>query len=179
MADTTTVNYAFVKPEVGASSGTWGTKENTTIDDIDTQIKNRQNEAATAQTKADDALPKAGGVVTGNVPFLSTQSKLSVLGNISGATELSLAVAQAVRVTVTGNVTFTFTNVPSPTGTYIMGLLVELVDAGSFTITWPGSVKWEAGAAPSLTTGTAVDLIAFVTFDVGVTWYGVPILDLR
>jgi hypothetical protein len=39
-----TTNYGFTKPDVGGDDGTWGGTLNTDLDQIDAQIKNRENE---------------------------------------------------------------------------------------------------------------------------------------
>lgn len=67
MADTVTSNYNLVKPEVGSSSDTWGTKWNQNADSIDSQMKSNANAASAAQTTANAALPKAGGTMTGYI----------------------------------------------------------------------------------------------------------------
>ena len=72
------------------------------------------------------------------------------------------------------NETFTFT-APSSSGVYTISLKQDSV--GSRTATWPATVKWAGGVAPTLTTtaSTGYDLITF-RYD-GSNFYGVPTLD--
>jgi len=72
------------------------------------------------------------------------------------------------------NETFTFT-APTKPGTFMLKLVQDSV--GSRTVTWPGTVKWPAGTAPTLTTTatTGTDIITFM-YD-GTNYFAVSVED--
>ena len=72
------------------------------------------------------------------------------------------------------NETFTFT-APTKPGTFILKLVQDSV--GSRTATWPASVKWPSGTAPTLTTTatTGTDIITFY-YD-GTNYFAVDALN--
>ncbi|NCD17839.1 MAG: collagen-like protein [Actinobacteria bacterium] len=81
----------------------------------------------------------------------------------SGAAETLPATHAAHKVTMDEDCTFTFT---SPTAGHAFVLLL----LGAFTPTWPASVDWAGGTAP--TYASAGTLYHFVTVDGGTTWLG-------
>lgn len=90
-------------------------------------------------------------------------------GNTGTTQTLNMEDGNTFISTVNDDVTFTFSN-PQPTGEASSFSLL-LINGGSQTITWPGSVVWPGGSAPTLTS-SGEDLLIFTTFDGGTTWYG-------
>lgn len=79
-------------------------------------------------------------------------------GNSSTSQTINWANGSSQFSTLTGSVTYTFTNAVAG-GAYVMKIYTG---AGSFTATWPGNVKWAGGSAPTITTAAAkYDVINF------------------
>ena len=76
--------------------------------------------------------------------------------------------------TITGATTFTFDNPPASGVAY--GFTMEVTLNGSNAITWPGTVKWNADTAPTLTDGKT-QLFMFVTNNGGTRWRGSALVD--
>jgi hypothetical protein len=101
-------------------------------------------------------------------------SETLVTDTDSGTTHtIDITTGNVHQLTLTANCTLTFSN-PSPTGKACSFTLIVTQDGtGSRTLTYPGSVLWAGGSAPTLTTtASAVDILTFLTTDAGTTWYG-------
>ena len=79
------------------------------------------------------------------------------------------------EITIGENISgVTFLNF-NPTAIYSSTVTLKISQdgIGGFGLTWPASIVWAGGVAPTLTnTASATDVFGFTTHDAGVTWYG-------
>jgi hypothetical protein len=118
-------------------------------------VQGAANVKATAQQVVDAAM--------------TTGLTRQALGSINTNTTIDWSAGSYVTATIGGALTFTFSN-PAPTGKACVAYL-QLTNGGSAAITWPVSVTWSGGTAPTLR-AAGVDLLRFYTQDNGTTWFG-------
>lgn len=147
--------------------------------------------AATSHTHAidtsgtGDILAVSGGTLTGqlncadqdlNRPVLEDYGVKHSAPTVSGnAVTLDCTVSNSFLVDMdpaTAAVAVTLSNPPA-SGTYGEMTIAIVMGTPAYGITWPGSVTWQGGAAPNLTsTNNVVDLVHLFTVDGGTNWYG-------
>jgi hypothetical protein len=101
----------------------------------------------------------------------------SAVGSTGATRTLDLSVANFFSATLDQACTFTFSNPPASGdfGTFVL----ELTNGGAFAITYPASVDFVGGVAPTLT-ASGVDQLVFTTRDGGTTYFGfVAGLDIK
>ena len=203
MADTTTTNYAFTKPEVGASSDTWGTKLNTNWDDLDTDLAtlavktNNLSDLAsastartnlglgTAATSAATAFEAADTDISKTDVAETRSASINMADNVLQRPELKDYSETKVAMGANdvdlsaGNV---FTKTISGATTLTFSNPPATGKGGAFTLilTNGGSatITWPtsvdwAAATAPTLTAAGVDVLTFTTIDAGTIWYGI------
>lgn len=94
-------------------------------------------------------------------------------GNASAAVDLATASSYAVVLNNNWSPALTRTGGFEAGRTYSVTIYVTQGSGGNRTITWPSSVRWSEGAAPTLSTAAGTeDIIVLTTRNQGSTWYG-------
>ena len=99
--------------------------------------------------------------------YAKANEVIQSLGSISSNTAIDVTSGRIAEMTIAGNLTLSFTSVPSVQCTK---LVLKIINGGAYTITWPAGVTWNSGISPSLST-SGVDIITLITIDAGTTWY--------
>jgi len=125
----------------------------------------------------DDTTPQLGGTLDCNanhIDNIPTATFTEYSNGNSGATPtVDWGNGQKQVITMTANATFAFT-APLGAGNFLLRLVQDAT--GSWVATWPGTVKWAAGTAPTLSTApNAEDIVTF--YWNGTNYYGVASLN--
>ena len=155
----------------GAMTGAITT--NSTFDGVD--IATRDAILTSTTTTANAALPKAGGTLSGTIVAADQIISAPVMKDYAetkaamAAHDVDLTLGNVQTYTLSGNQTLTFSNPPASGSAGSFTLLVT--NGASATLTWPTSVDWAGGTAPTLT-ASGIDILTFTTIDGGTIWYG-------
>jgi hypothetical protein len=164
-----TTNYLWDLPTEGGDTNDWGRLLNEIFGNATTGI---DAVVKAVSDKADDAMPKLGGEFTGDVT-LGANARIVETAKSDGLS-VDWANGNFFHVTLSsGSNSVTFSGYPSSGDVQFITLETKQPAGGDGTISWPASVKWSEGVAPTLSTdGAGIDVFVFYTRDGGANVYG-------
>jgi hypothetical protein len=115
------------------------------------------------------SLQSRGIYASSNIQSNVYTTTANINSTITGTYSVDISLANYFKYTITGTTTFTFVNPPVTSNTVVF--VLNLTNGGAFSITWPASVKWPSGTAPTLT-ATGTDILVFSTDDAGTNYRG-------
>jgi len=118
----------------------------------------------------------SGPFAVGNTSGAIANTSLDVYGGVAmnvvtlatSSNTVNVALANYFVCTPAGTTTFVFTGVPVSRDS---SFVIELTNGGTYTVSFPSSVRWPANTAPTLTS-SGKDLLIFSTANTGSTWRG-------
>lgn len=119
--------------------------------------------ATTSNSISSNALLRNQGGAGGVITVAASGSAYTVM----------VGAANTWDITLTANCTLAITGGAASGSESSVLLILRQDGTGSRTVTWPGSIVWAGGSAPTL--ASAANTVAFVmleTVDAGTTWYG-------
>lgn len=109
-------------------------------------------------------LQHTGGTITNYAETCTVET------GVTGGKTVSLATSNVFDHTLSGATTYTFSGVPSSPAAASLTLIIRQ-PATAVAITWPASVKWSAGSAPTFA-DSEIAICTFITRDGGTEWLG-------
>ena len=114
------------------------------------------------------AVANTSGAIANTTLDVYGGAAMNVVTLATTSNTVNVALANYFISTPAGTSTWIFTGAPVSRDS---SFVLQLANGGSYTITWPSSVRWPANTAPTLSTN-GVDILIFSTVNTGTTWRG-------
>jgi hypothetical protein len=142
------------------------------------------NDSAASNGTSNFVYNKVTNVITASANIAMANSYLSAMvlkayaedktvnATATGTVTLDLSTTNVFDLTLTGNVTFAFSNPAPSTRVQTFTIIAKQDVTGGRTVTWPATISKYAGGnvPPATTTASAIDIWTITTYDGGTTY---------